>query len=300
MHPRPSHFNIAMLFACLLCASCSNIPDSGGERFSLAALDVGQALSQVAIAGSSALLFDAGRDVDSMGGADTVYGSSSQWLKQMRRAQVPFISSIVISHSHADHLANASALDSTASFSGIVVASPYEDTAAIRNAFGAWQSRISFALKRQGDTVGGLPGVRVDCLWPPDTVFAVLPLPDSLRNRFSLVFRISAGSTAALITSDIDTVAESSLARTYGWGLESGMLVAPHHGSAGSVGDVFFGYVNPQFVIVSCGRDNSYGHPSSALYAICFRMQSRLLATFELGGIQAFSNGEYWMWQTVQ
>lgn len=46
---------------------------------------------------------------------------------------------------------------------------------------------------------------------------------------------------------------------------ETDLLVAGHHGSALSTSQAFLDFVDPEAVILSCGAQNPYGHPSRAV-----------------------------------
>ena len=43
--------------------------------------------------------------------------------------------------------------------------------------------------------------------------------------------------------------------------IEADVLVVAHHGSNSGTGNVLLEAVNPEYVIISCGRDNDYGYP---------------------------------------
>ena len=45
------------------------------------------------------------------------------------------------------------------------------------------------------------------------------------------------------------------------------VLVAGHHGSAGSTGDELLCQTEPEYVFISAGRNNRYRHPSEKLLA---------------------------------
>lgn len=45
--------------------------------------------------------------------------------------------------------------------------------------------------------------------------------------------------------------------------LNSDILVVGHHGSSSSTSSQFLNAVNPQYAVISCERNNSYGHPAS-------------------------------------
>ncbi|MEX2131062.1 MAG: competence protein ComEC, partial [Pseudohongiellaceae bacterium] len=57
--------------------------------------------------------------------------------------------------------------------------------------------------------------------------------------------------------------AESELVRHYGSGLESTVLIAPHHGSNTSSTTEFIAAVAPRFVVISAGYRNQFGHPTA-------------------------------------
>ncbi len=43
------------------------------------------------------------------------------------------------------------------------------------------------------------------------------------------------------------------------------MLKVAHHGSKNSTKEEFLEIVNPKASVISCGKDNSYGHPHKEL-----------------------------------
>ncbi len=64
-----------------------------------------------------------------------------------------------------------------------------------------------------------------------------------------------------MFTGDIEADAEDSLLRIFKYGLESNILKVPHHGSKSSSIDDFVDAVNPEVVIIQCGRNNRFRHP---------------------------------------
>jgi competence protein ComEC len=114
------------------------------------------------------------------------------------------------------------------------------------------------------------------------------------RNRCSIVARISYGDSRALLTGDIDTVALRALSAGLGFGLRCDMLIAPHHGSAGGVDRVFYGFAAPSTVVVSCGRDNPYGHPAQALLDLAFETAAEVHITWRDGTCRVETQGYYW------
>lgn len=90
-------------------------------------------------------------------------------------------------------------------------------------------------------------------------VFA--PLGSGEANEEGLSVLASAGDFDALVTGDMGTTVEERLVRYHDLP-RCEVLVAGHHGSAGSNGETLLNAVRPQTVLISVGR-NSYGHPAS-------------------------------------
>ena len=251
-----------------------------------AVVDVGQGLSQICIAQGASFIFDVG---------DSSAGDSLK--KNFERFGSPRVDAIIISHTHMDHIGGLSKLTPSMSFSGQIITHPNEDTAYIRwRVAPDWRDIVHFTMISQGDTVPGLPGVRVECVWPPREIDTTLSI-DTRKNRYSMCFLLRCGVTTALITSDIDTAAEQELSRTYGFGLKSDIMVIPHHGSSSSADPVFYGFVNPSAVINSCGTDNAYGFPSQRMIDLVYQMRIELRRTDQEGSIIAYSDGYYWEWR---
>jgi len=99
---------------------------------------------------------------------------------------------------------------------------------------------------------------RMELLWPE---FDRWP-ENRPTNDLSLVWRLTWGETAFLITGDIGPEVEKALVRRYGPALRSTVLLAPHHGSRTGLTPEFLDAVRPRWVVVSVGRNNPFGLPA--------------------------------------
>ncbi len=77
------------------------------------------------------------------------------------------------------------------------------------------------------------------------------------ENNNSLILKIEYGAFSFLITGDAETEEEQSLSGE----LASTVLKVGHHGSRSSTGAAFLQQVRPQYAVISCGKNNEYGHP---------------------------------------
>lgn len=279
------------LCAWLSCSMLSPNDETGNEgQLTVAVLNVGQGLSQIAEKEHKAVVWDM---------ADT--NMFMQWYDGYVTLGCPHIEAIFISHGDRDHTGGMHQLPASIDFSGLVITSPYEDTAALRAYATHWSASIRFRTLAQADTVSLLPGLNIECLWPP---FPLLQPQDSVLlktpNRRSACFKVRYGYNTFLITSDIDTVAAEALVLRYGFELASDFLVIPHHGSRGSLHPLLYGYANPEVAIISCGMYNPYNHPSDEVVRfLAIQMNIRLFDTRFDGHVFGRSNGEYWMWDPL-
>ncbi len=80
-------------------------------------------------------------------------------------------------------------------------------------------------------------------------------------NNYSAVVRVSYGKNAFLLTGDAEELSENEML-DYGYNeLSADVLKVGHHGSNTSSSDAFLQAVHPTYAVISCGADNSYGHP---------------------------------------
>jgi competence protein ComEC len=163
---------------------------------------------------------------------------------------------LAITHGDPDHIGGAASLVRDFApleiWDGIFV-NNHEPTLAVKAA--AARRRSSWRSAQRGDRLD-LGGVELRVHHPP--------LPDwerqKVRNDDSLVIELRYGQVSMLLTGDIGREVEHALIPTLDL-LPIVVLKSPHHGSGTSSSDEFIRAVQPNVVLISCGRANSYGHP---------------------------------------
>ncbi len=78
-------------------------------------------------------------------------------------------------------------------------------------------------------------------------------------NDGSMFVRLSSGRSSAVFSGDAPIPVETAVAASTHWTAQ--LLHAGHHGSRTANGDIWLSQIRPTYAIVSCGRDNTYGHP---------------------------------------
>ena len=102
-----------------------------------------------------------------------------------------------------------------------------------------------------------------------------------------------------MLTGDAEKPAEESILATFSADdLGSMLLKMGHHGSKTSSTDAWLAAVRPSIAIISCGKDNSYGHPhAEALARITPYVGENIYRTDELGSIVFVTDGAEFVYQ---
>jgi len=212
-------------------------------------LDVGQGDCAVIEWEGSVILMDAGP------------GYEDVLDPYLKRQGICRIDAIVISHPDSDHIKGAIELAESGNYSVryLILADQEAHRNELSEALENAVSRMGGQICRIGAgdelTLGTREPLVIRCL-SPSREYAE-------SNDGSLVLLVKGGDAAFLFTGDISELTEVDLIRE---GVLDGIgeitaLKAAHHGSNYSTSDGFLDLVDPRLTVISCGVNNSYGHP---------------------------------------
>ena len=120
------------------------------------------------------------------------------------------------------------------------------------------------------------------------------------NNDMSLVVRIVYKDVAFLFTGDIEAAAEQRLLLDSMVELSADVLKVAHHGSRGSSTYDFLEKVNPTYAIISCGKNNTYKHPSAETLKAIKDMDIELFRTDLQGDITFKTDGKNIEFSTIK
>ena len=110
------------------------------------------------------------------------------------------------------------------------------------------------------------------------------------RNDASLVLRLSQDEFQMLLTGDLEQSGEDWLVEqarpTAQNPLRCTILDAGHHGASNATGEALLDLAQPGLVLISCGKNNRYGHPAPEMLK---RLEERGIcwySTAKVGAIQ--------------
>lgn len=127
--------------------------------------------------------------------------------------------------------------------------------------------------------------VTIRCLYPGQEFL----YPDANNN--SMVLELSTEEFRMLFTGDLEQEGEQSLeseARME----QYDVLKVGHHGSSGASSNEFIQKICPQYALISCGRNNSYGHPHEETLERFREADIGIFRTDEQGAIMLEPDGK--------
>ncbi len=133
------------------------------------------------------------------------------------------------------------------------------------------------------------------------------PAPEfaySSRNAYSTVLSVNYKQFDLLLTGDLEAYGEELVLKELEGQLNHALnglspvaadydvLKVAHHGSGYSSGEDFLNLIKPEFSIISCGKDNSYGHPHKELLSRLEQIGGTIKITYECGAVTVKTDGE--------
>lgn len=129
--------------------------------------------------------------------------------------------------------------------------------------------------------------VEITCLHPNEIGVS--------ENNTSMVLSVTYESFDMLFTGDLETAGEKQMLMEYGESMPAyyDVLKVGHHGSSGSTSEEFLNRISPVCSVISCGKNNSYGHPHEETLERLEEEGVKVLRTDEVGAIMIQVDGEY-------
>lgn len=194
---------------------------------------------------------------------------------------IPFydrnIDLVLATHPDADHIGGL--VDVLARYKvGLFMEPGTESDTSIYKELETRIQKINKIEARQGMVVDLGSGAMLEILFP------VLDPRGMETNNSSIVARLVYGESEFLLTGDSPLNIEDYLVNS-GVDLDSDVLKAGHHGSKTSTSETFVKAVDPEYAVISAGKDNRYGHPHQEVLNILEKNNVKVLNTATEGRI---------------
>lgn len=150
----------------------------------------------------------------------------------------------------------------------------------------AVQSRpeVNYRQSRAGEVLDWGEEVKAEVVSPPYLM--------KDNNDSSIVVKLTYDDISFLFTGDAAGSAEKIMIGKYGLRLRCTVLKTGHHGSKHSTTEGLLQRVRPEVAILSCGADNSYGHPNEETIQRLRQVRTGIYRTDEQGTITVITDGK--------
>lgn len=234
-------------------------------------LDVGQGQAILLKQGDYEILVDGGGQ-----------GRSSFVVSYLKELGVETIDLMVATHFDDDHIAGLIGVMNVFPVEQILCGSSPKDTRVCH----------SFIQTIKGKNIPALtPGIGDRFVVGSMVLNIVGPLKyhNEDNNDDSIISKINFFNISILIGGDTSSDVEQDLVYQ---NLKADLMLANHHGSKDSNSKSWLKHISPQFVVISCGVNNTYGFPSQETLTRINNIKAEIFRTDELGTILFQSDGE--------
>lgn len=224
-------------------------------------IDVGQGDSTLITCGDHSMLIDTGDDSK---------GTTIQ--NYLKKQKVENLDYLILTHPDADHIGGAPVIITKFNINKVFMSDYEKDNKTYQKLIQALDNK---QLKYSTPKVGSqyfLGTAKITILAPN----AEYDNP----NDSSIALSIQNGNNKFLFTGDASESAEEDIVKNND-DISADVYKAGHHGSKYSTSKDFFKAVNPKYAVISCGEDNSYGHP-----------HAETLNTFRTNGVSVYRTDE--------
>lgn len=209
-------------------------------------IDVGQGDGILIITDSGNILIDAGP------------ASASGYLNSyLDEYSVNDIEYAIFTHPHEDHIGGATSVINSRNVKNVIIPDIEYDSKTYDRLLTALEESVNTnIIPPTSGEVYSVGDLCIQILAPNSAVY-------KSTNNYSIVAKITYGSTSFILTGDAEILSENEILSLYSKSeLKCDVLKIGHHGSTTSSGTAFLDAVSPSIAVISCGAGNEYGHPN--------------------------------------
>ena len=249
-------------------------------------IDVGQGDSILIQAGEQAMLVDAGTNE-----------SGSVVTEYLRSLNITKLDYLIGTHPHEDHIGGLDDVIHSFDIGTVIMPDVSHTTQTYEDVLDALlEKNLTVTAPHPGDSYS--VGDASFTVLSPSAEIAEQAAENDDLNNLSVGIRLVYGSNAFVLCGDAESDSEEAMAES-GLDLKADVLKAGHHGSSTSTSDAFLAAVNPDYAVISCGKDNSYGHPHQETMDKLNAADISIFRTDEQGTVVAVSDGSSITWSSA-
>lgn len=253
-----------------------NYPDAVDSELSVYFLDVGQSDCSILYNDGKVLMIDT--------------GAPDQTVKIREALQslgITKIDYLLITHQHDDHMGGAVTILENYEVSNIIMPKLSEVNMVTTLAY---EKLLTVIKEKQVNAIPAEPNYTFALGKANCTILAPLKQDENLNNM-SAVTKVTFGSTSFLFEGDAEKKSESAILSS-GADVSADVIKVGHHGSKTSSSKSYIKAVSPKIAVISCGINNSYGHPHAVTLETLENAGADTYITYQTDSLCIKSDGQ--------
>jgi len=218
---------------------------------------------------------------------DTGTSDTDDLMDYLVHAGVDNIEYLILTHPHEDHIGGAVKVLKKYDVGCVIMPDVIQTDSLFNRLYDALMDEKKDGCKVYSAAPGDkyeIDGCNIDIVGPVECN------KDALNNcSVSMTFTYK--DFTALLTGDSEADAEK-LMLSSGARLDCDLYKAAHHGSNTSNTAEFLAAASPDITVVSCGKDNSYGHPHDEVLKRFEDIGSEIYITAKNGSVTVITDGD--------
>lgn len=241
------------------------------ENIKIHYIDVGQGDSELIQIGDKNILIDAGT-------------SDKKALDYLKALGIKKIDYAISTHPHEDHIGSMDDVIKAFDIGTLYGPKATTTTKTFENMVNALkEKKIKMTVPKVGEEIT-IGKATLTFLAPNSEKYEDL-------NNYSIVVKLKYGNNSFIFMGDAEDVSEGEILQKR-LDVQADVLKVGHHGSYSSTTQGFLDKVNPKYAVISCEKENDYGHPHKETLAKLNSKNINVFRTDLNGTIIATSNGK--------
>lgn len=243
------------------------------EKLSVHFIDVGQADAIFVSCGDNNMVIDAGNNEDGE--------KVSSYIKSFGVSKLDYV---IGTHPHEDHIGGLDTVIEDYQVDKVLMPEYKEKTDTYEEVIKVIKNKNLKITKPVVGTIYNLGDAQFTIIAPNKSDYGDNP------NNYSIGIKLTFGKNTFVMVGDAEKEAEKDILSN-GIDIQADVLKISHHGGATSTSDEFLHAVDPTYAVISVGKDNTYGHPSSDVVTRLQDDDVQIYRTDKQGTIIATSDG---------
>lgn len=258
--------------------SVVTVPDETGSELTVTFIDVGQGDSTLICCDGYAMLIDAGGESE---GSPAVSDA-------LRQHSITSLDYVILTHPDADHIMQADEVVASVDCKMLLLPECQNNSTHFTNLMDAIGDKGYAITTPVVGTTYSLGSASFILLAPNSTTY-------NSNNDYSIALLLTHGDNTFLFTGDAQERSEDEMLQNE-YSLDADVYHVGHHGGNTSSTVDFLNAVTLIYAVISCGEDNTYGHPRAEVLNNLRSMGVQVFRTDEQGSIVATSDGTAITW----